>query len=186
MKTYTISKAQIEQAIKALENSKEASATSLHFGVGRTQVASDISKMNEAITMLQSLLEQPQAEPISWNLAYKDSTPRLSVGNSAFENWFQAMPFATQTGIKQMCRDSYAAGMGDPLVTYATHPAPKALVTAEDISDAVLEAFFKVLWSAQSDKATVAAAVNAFNGLEGGEMMACTFRPANILTVEEV
>jgi hypothetical protein len=53
---------------------------------------------------------------------YKDSTPLLHVGNSAFEDWFQEQPFATQSGIKQISRDSYAAGMGDPLVTYATPP----------------------------------------------------------------
>jgi hypothetical protein len=57
---------------------------------------------------------------VGWrDLKYEDSTPKLSVGNSAFEDWFQSQPFATQVGIKQMCRDSYAAGMGDPLVTYA-------------------------------------------------------------------
>lgn len=50
---------------------------------------------------------------------YKDSTPKLKVGDSAFEDWFQQQPFATQSGIKQPCRDAYAAGMGDPLVTYA-------------------------------------------------------------------
>jgi hypothetical protein len=66
---------------------------------------------------------KPQAQPVSWNTKYTDSTPKLSVGNSAFEDWFQAQPFATQTGIKQMCRDSYAAGMGDPLVTYVTTQA---------------------------------------------------------------
>jgi len=65
---------------------------------------------------------QPQAQgEVSWNLRYADSTPKLNVGNSAFEDWFQQQPFATQIGVKQMCRDSYAAGMGDPLVTYA-HP----------------------------------------------------------------
>ena len=52
-------------------------------------------------------------------MTYKDSTPELNVGNSAFEDWFQQQPFALVAGIKQMCRDSYAAGMGDPLVTYA-------------------------------------------------------------------
>jgi hypothetical protein len=57
-------------------------------------------------------------------MIYKDSTPKLNVGWSAFEDWFQQQPFATQAGIKQLCRDSYAAGMGDPLVTYA-QPAPK-------------------------------------------------------------
>jgi hypothetical protein len=56
---------------------------------------------------------------------YKDSTPLLSVGSSAFEDWFQQQPFATLSGIKQMCRDAYAAGMGDPLVTYAEKPECK-------------------------------------------------------------
>jgi hypothetical protein len=60
---------------------------------------------------------------VSWNLKYEDSTPNLKVINSAFEDWFQQQPFATQVGVKQMCRDSYAAGMGDPLVTYAETPA---------------------------------------------------------------
>lgn len=35
------------------------------------------------------------------------------VGDSGFEGWFQGQPFATQSGVKQMCRDSYAAGMSD-------------------------------------------------------------------------
>ena len=76
-----------------------------------------------AITAIKQA-QEPVAK-VSWNLKYADSTPKLHVGNSAFEDWFQAQPFATQIGVKQMCRDSYAAGMGDPLVTYATHPAPK-------------------------------------------------------------
>lgn len=55
---------------------------------------------------------------------YYDSTPKLHVGSSAFENWFQSQPFACACadGIKQISRDSYAAGMGDPLVTYAVQP----------------------------------------------------------------
>lgn len=78
------------------------------------------------------LFAAPQPAPsvpavIGWrDGAYRDSTPLLHVGDSAFEDWFQAQPFATQTGIKQMCRDSYAAGMGDPLVTYAAAPHPAA------------------------------------------------------------
>jgi hypothetical protein len=60
---------------------------------------------------------------LGWRDAtYTDSTPKLHVGSSAFEDWFQQQPFATQTGVKQMCRDAYAAGMGDPLVTYAKIP----------------------------------------------------------------
>lgn len=67
---------------------------------------------------------EPVAQPaapavMGWrDAAYKDSTPRLHVGNSSFEDWYQAHPKAC-TGDKQLARDSYAAGMGDPLVTYA-------------------------------------------------------------------
>jgi len=58
---------------------------------------------------------------------YKDSTPELHVGESAFENWYEAKEYDSQVSIKQMCRDSYAAGMGDPLVTYANQPELKPL-----------------------------------------------------------
>ena len=60
----------------------------------------------------EAALAEAEAQPAK----YADSTPHLNVGNSAFEHWFQAQQFATQTGIKQISRDSYAAGMGDPLV----------------------------------------------------------------------
>lgn len=66
---------------------------------------------------------------------YKDSTPMLHVGDSAFEDWFQAQSFACQEGIKQMCRDSYAAGMGDPLVTYA-NPQEARIAELEAQTDA--------------------------------------------------
>lgn len=46
---------------------------------------------------------------------YVDSTPHLHVGNSAFEDWYQQHPKAC-VGDKQLARDAYAAGMGDPLV----------------------------------------------------------------------
>jgi hypothetical protein len=57
---------------------------------------------------------------------YLDSTPKLHVGSSSFEDWFQAHEKAC-TGDKQLARDAYAAGMGDPLVTYAT-PSTEALL----------------------------------------------------------
>lgn len=69
-----ISKAQIEQAIKSLENAKEASATSLHYGVNRAQVALDISDAFASINMLQSLLEQEEAQPVACN---EDSSKKL-------------------------------------------------------------------------------------------------------------
>ena len=54
---------------------------------------------------------QPQA-------TYSDSTPLLHVGNSSFEDWFQERDRAGKSD-KQLAREAYAAGMGDPLVTYA-------------------------------------------------------------------
>ena len=55
---------------------------------------------------------------------YVDSTPHLHVGESSFEGWYQAHPKAC-TGDKQLARDAYAAGMGDPLVT-AAQPSAQA------------------------------------------------------------
>jgi hypothetical protein len=46
------------------------------------------------------------------------SVPRLHVGESSFEDWYQAHPKACG-GDKQLARDAYAAGMGDPLATHA-------------------------------------------------------------------
>ena len=50
---------------------------------------------------------------------YTDSTPELTVGESSFESWYAN--YERQGISKQVARDAYAAGMGDPLVTYA-HP----------------------------------------------------------------
>lgn len=46
---------------------------------------------------------------------YKDSTPEMHVGDSAFESWYSTYNPAHK-GDKQRARDAYAAGMGDPLV----------------------------------------------------------------------
>lgn len=68
-------------------------------------------------------LEADIAHSAEWQIGmrdakYVDSTPRLHIGSSSFEDWFQAHAKACN-GDKQLARDSYAAGMGDPLVTYA-------------------------------------------------------------------
>lgn len=52
--------------------------------------------------------------PLS-NTPYKDSTSPLNVGESSFEYWYQSRPEGLSE--KQLARDAYAAGMGDPLVT---------------------------------------------------------------------
>lgn len=54
-----------------------------------------------------------QAAPL-----YKDSTPELHIGDSAFESWYSTYSPAHKSD-KQRARDTYAAGMGDPLVTAA-------------------------------------------------------------------
>lgn len=58
---------------------------------------------------------------------YKDSTPELHVGDSAFESWYSTYNPAHKSD-KQRARDAYAAGMGDPLVM----AAPVAQGDAED------------------------------------------------------
>lgn len=124
----------------------------------------DFRSLHDKVTIaaLRTALEQQQAEPVEGNTllkaflasakeagvthlqqaepVYKDSTPHLHVGDSAFESWFQAQPFATQTGIKQISRDSYAAGMGDPLVVAAPQQQaePVAFVNADNLQGLTL------------------------------------------------
>lgn len=65
---------------------------------------------------------------------YSDSTPDLHVGDSAFEDWYQQHPKAVG-GDKQLARDAYAAGMGDPLVVAkADFDAFKSLLTVDEFS----------------------------------------------------
>lgn len=61
--------------------------------------------------------------------AYKDSTPELHIGDSAFESWYSTYSPAHKSD-KQRARDAYAAGMGDPLVT----AAPAAVAGPSDPS----------------------------------------------------
>lgn len=66
-------------------------------------------------------------------VAYKDSTPGLHVGDSSFESWYSGYKL-DPTSIKQIARDAYAAGMGDPLVTYA--PTAQAAPAAGAVAGA--------------------------------------------------
>ncbi|MDQ0082872.1 hypothetical protein J2W35_003231 [Variovorax boronicumulans] len=79
-----------------------------------------------------ALASRPEAPPASASPAtvaqpaakYSDSTPRLHVGDSAFEDWYQNY-LPNSVGHKQIARDAYAAGMGDPLVMARTaQPCP--------------------------------------------------------------
>lgn len=67
--------------------------------------------------------------------SYVDSTPHLHVGDSSFDDWFQAHEKAC-TGNKQLARDAYAAGMGDPLVVAASL-GPKAVVELTPLQELV-------------------------------------------------
>ncbi|WP_228897782.1 hypothetical protein [Acidovorax sp. Leaf73] len=76
--------------------------------------------------------------------AYKDSTPGLHVGDSSFESWYSGYKL-DPTSIKQIARDAYAAGMGDPLVMSAStaQAAPAAGAVAgpsETLAEWVLHA----------------------------------------------
>lgn len=64
---------------------------------------------------------------------YADSTSELHVSDSSFEDWYQAHPKAYR-GDKQFARDSYAAGMGDPLVVNAATCIP---ITPSEIQSGV-------------------------------------------------
>jgi len=67
---------------------------------------------------------------------YSDNTPQLHIGDSAFEDWYQNY-LPNSVGHKQIARDAYAAGMGDPLVTgraaLAATTAPEPFQKALDI-----------------------------------------------------
>ena len=45
-----------------------------------------------------------------------ENLDELSVGDSLFESWYASYVKEGAKGLKQHCRDAYAAGMGDPLV----------------------------------------------------------------------
>ena len=62
--------------------------------------------------------------------AYTDSTPHLKVGDSSFESWYAGYVKEGTKGLKQHCRDAYAAGMGDPLV--GATPTPQSDSVQED------------------------------------------------------
>jgi len=64
--------------------------------------------------VLDALATSAPSEP-----KYHDSTPHLHVGDSAFEDWYQAYCVNPPANPKQAARDAYAAGMGDPLVCAA-------------------------------------------------------------------
>jgi hypothetical protein len=80
-----------------------------------------------------STSKQAGEEPV----AYSDSTPRLHIGDSAFEDWYQNY-LPNSVGHKQIARDAYAAGMGDPSVTAAPGAAIAAREQEAAINPAVL------------------------------------------------
>ena len=81
-------------------------------------VYSDYLDVQEALHYLEQVFLAAGAQP------YSDSTAELSVGDSSFESWYASYVKEGTKGLKHHCRDAYAAGMVDPLVTHP-QPAPK-------------------------------------------------------------
>ncbi|MGQ3177812.1 MAG: hypothetical protein ACT6SC_09475, partial [Blastomonas fulva] len=105
------SRMEVDSWRRSLLTWREASAAELiENTAGLKQCLSNAARL---------LLDHPAlAQPAP---TYRDSTPELHVGNSSFEDWFQAHPKAC-SGDKQLARDAYAAGMGDPLVCAKAAP----------------------------------------------------------------
>lgn len=66
------------------------------------------SAIDSAVAMLIKLADKEGAPPVQ----PADSTPKLTVGYSSFESWYEAQE-GPWTGDKQLARDAYAAGMAD-------------------------------------------------------------------------
>ena len=109
--------AQRDAQIEALTNSKEAIATSLHFGVDEVQAASDISSLNAAIDMLQSL-PMVSGAPVAWMV-----TTEMQDGTRS--------TYPT-TGRYKHVRD--VCDFGEPIPLY-THAQPLTPITADDVTD---------------------------------------------------
>lgn len=109
-------------------NSVEKTAESIHDcgGAQHHRYADHIADAGKVIA------EPVKQEPVP----YVDSTPHLHVGDSSFEDWYQEHPKACG-GDKQLARDAYAAGMGDPLVA----PVERQWV---DLTDDELKAALEV------------------------------------------
>lgn len=99
---------------------KDISRDEVIFECGKTAGREAAKKLTAQAT---------QQAPAQATPAYKDSTPELHIGDSAFESWYSTYSPAHKSD-KQRARDAYAAGMGDPLVT----AAPAAVAGPSDPS----------------------------------------------------
>lgn len=96
-------------ALDDLEAMCKAGEDSGHSVMHIADVRSSIEGLRAALSQTM----QPQAGAV-----YVDSAPHLHIGDSAFEDWYQNY-LPNSVGHKQIARDAYAAGMGDPLVVVA-------------------------------------------------------------------
>ena len=88
--------------------------------------------IEDAVARIAAALRTQHPAPAG--ATYKDSTPQLNVGDSAFESWYATYNPAHKAD-KQRARDAYAAGMGDPLVIAAptAQPAPATQQAVEPV-----------------------------------------------------
>ena len=98
----------------------------------------------EAKQLREALNEHAQAAP-----TYKDSTPELHIGDSAFESWYSSYSPAHKSD-KQRAGDAYAAGMGDPLVMAAPATGVGPSEFPHEKMDAVALGRYKAVSSDQS------------------------------------
>jgi len=105
--TVTVLATQLAEAV-AKDETAEGGGIDISAGMYGPNTSDWLREVADAVGMRQA--------------TYADSTPHLHIGDSAFEDWFQQQPFACQPGIKQIARDAYAAGMGDPLVIAKSTP----------------------------------------------------------------
>ena len=139
---------QRDAQIEALTNSKEAIATSLHFGVDEVQAASDISSLNAAIDMLQSL-PMVSGEPVAWQM----------------KSLFSSNKWVGVTKAQCEAAEETDAYTQEPraIHTRRLYTSPQALkpITAKDVTDEMHETFDKTFMPYGPDREIMAAAYNA-------------------------
>jgi hypothetical protein len=129
---YTISKKEIRQAVHVLK-------ACLHH-----------PDADDAIAMLQGLLDQPEGEPVAWQIKFKDEhgTQRnVTYTHNAIGDYRQIDPDA-------ICEPLY------------THPAPFIPITADMVTDEMVAAYGANFnsWDTPTYSEQIEAAVNAYMG----------------------
>ena len=116
------------------------------FSLGEGAYRSDIRKVDD---LLQSLLDQPEGEPVAWHTEdHLTDRSATTYNKNMMHEWL------------------YKGWSVTPLYTHP--PAPRKQITAEDVTDEVVDAVEDVViarpdeWDVVDPKEIIAAAVNAY------------------------